>query len=58
MRPSLSMAMPPLGLLNCPLPEPWLPMVRTWPPSGIPQHLHAMTVEFNNLPTASNATPP
>ena len=33
-RPSLSMAMPPWGWLNCPLPEPWLPMVRTWPPSA------------------------
>ena len=30
MRPSLSMAMPPQGWLNCPLPEPQLPMERTW----------------------------
>ena len=29
MRPSLSMAMPPRGWLNCPYPEPSLPMVRT-----------------------------
>ena len=33
MRPSLSMTMPPQGSLNCPLPEPRLPMVRTWAPS-------------------------
>ena len=33
MRPSLSMAMPPQGLLNCPLPEPLPPKVRTWAPS-------------------------
>jgi hypothetical protein len=33
MRPSLSMAMPPKGVSNCPLPEPSLPMVRTWAPS-------------------------
>jgi hypothetical protein len=33
MRPSLSMAMPPFGHLNSPLPEPSLPMVRTCAPS-------------------------